>query len=167
MTLFGVLSIIAILCIIIFSGISIEDFSNFFNTLFDVTKEQEVPVIETNSVTKEDIKNMWESKEVERKKEISNTQRLFNWCLLIAFIVLILFGITFFTGSSGVENVDSSVSAEAISNSESADIPYDSYDSDISDEAAVWYNELPADEVGQTSAETKPLEVFLEEESLD
>lgn len=177
MTLFSVLSIIAVLCIIIFSGVSIEDFSNFFNSLFDVTKESEVSVIETNSVTKEDIKNMWESKEVERKKEISNTQRLFNWCLLIAFIVLILFGITFFTGSSGVENVDSSNSAEAISNSveaisnsESADIPsdsYDSYDSDISNEAAVWYNELPAGEVGQTSAETKSLEVFLDEESLD
>ena len=78
MTLFGLLSIIAILCIIIFSGLNIEDFSNFFNSLFDVTKEPEVTGIETDSVTKEDIKKMWETKEVESKKEISNKQRLFN-----------------------------------------------------------------------------------------
>lgn len=175
MTSFGIISIFIILCAISVFSLGIDDFSTFFSSLFNVTKDSEVTETYNvvDNVVADDIKKLYDSEGVESKPEISNKQRLFNWSILIAFILLILCGIIFFTGSSGIENVDSSASAEAISNSGGVDIPYDSsnshdsYDSDISNEAAMWYDELPEGEVAPKSAETKMLDVFLEEESLD
>ena len=85
MTLFGALSIVAILCIIIFSGLSIEDFSNFFNDVFGFTQGSSA---EVQNVQGEEVKKLLTSNEiesnkdatneVENKKVLSNKQRLFN-----------------------------------------------------------------------------------------
>jgi len=177
MTLFGALSIVAILCIIIFSGLSIEDFSNFFNDVFGFTQGSSA---EVQNVQGEEVKKLLTSNEiesnkdatneVENKKVLSNKQRLFNWSVLLGFILLILFGIIFFTGTSVPENVDSTV-IEAVAQS-ADDSSASSYSEEYSDEFYAWCEAEGISPNREAAPVTEPktfkrVDGFLDEDSLD
>ncbi len=120
MTFFGVLSIVAVFYIIVFSGLSIEDFSNFFNEVFGITRDSaEVQNIQEEEVqkilTSNDVESNKEAtNEVENKKVLSNKQRFFYFCVFLGLLLVILFGITFFTGTSVPENVDGTVTEAVV-----------------------------------------------------